>query len=149
MGFKQTPEHRYGKGSYHQIGLVRGQFGRVPMAQWVKFIQDAGFDGWEEASWELDRDLDRCATDAGAEAVAKERVDLAKRHGLEIFTVAVHLQGQALGDEPSAKTLQFVSKKSEAHSAYKAWRDKGNHPPRTDPYHVPEEVGRLIHEQAA
>ena len=106
MGFKQTSEHRYGKGSYHQIGLVRGQFGNVPMDKWLAFVQQTGFDGWEEASWELD--LNRCATDAGAKAYAKERVGLAKKHGLEIFTVAAHLQGQALGDEPSAKTLQFV-----------------------------------------
>ena len=89
---------------------------------------------------------DRCDTDAGAEAYAKERVDLAKKHGLEIFTVADHLQGQALGDEPSAKTLQFVG--GEAVEAYKAWRDKGNKPPRTDPYFVPDEVGKLIHQQA-
>ncbi|MGE3807039.1 MAG: hypothetical protein AB7K24_20435, partial [Gemmataceae bacterium] len=81
MGFKQTSKHRYGKASYHQIGLVRGQFGNVDMAAWVKFIQEAGFDGWEEASWELE--LGRCSTDKGAEEVAKERVDLAKKHGLE------------------------------------------------------------------
>ena len=47
MGFKQTATHRFGKASYHQIGLVRGQFGNVPMDQWLKFIQDTGFDGWE------------------------------------------------------------------------------------------------------
>lgn len=145
MGFKQTDTHRYGKASYHQIGLVRGQFGNVPMDKWVKFVQEAGFDGWEEASWELD--LDKCGTDAGAEAYAKERVDLAKKHGLEIFTVAVHLQGQSLGDEPSAKTLQFTG--GEAVQAYKAWRDKGNQPPRTDPYFVPEEVGKLVHAQSS
>jgi sugar phosphate isomerase/epimerase len=145
MGFKQTDTHRYGKGSYHQIGLVRGQFGNVPMDKWLKFVQEAGFDGWEEASWELD--LDKCGTDAGAEGYAKERVDLAKKHGVEIFTVAVHLQGQALGDEPSAKTLQFTG--GEAVQAYKAWRDKGNQPPRTNPYFVPEEVGKLIHAQSS
>lgn len=144
MGYKQTAEHRFGKGSYHQIGLVRGQFGNVPMDGWVKFIQESGFDGWEEASWELD--LKRCATDAGAEAYAKERFDFAKKHGLEIFTIASHLQGQALGDEPSAKTLQFIG--GEAVEAYKAWRSKGNKPPRTDPYYVPDEVGKMIHEQA-
>jgi sugar phosphate isomerase/epimerase len=145
MGFKQTATHRFGKASYHQIGLVRGQFGNVPMDKWVQFLQTTGFDGWEEASWELD--LNRCATDAGAEAYAKERVDLAKKHGLEIFTVAGHLQGQALGDEPSAKTLQFVG--GEPVAAYKAWRDKGNKPPRTNPYYVPDEVGRMIHDKAA
>jgi sugar phosphate isomerase/epimerase len=146
MGHKQTPKHRFGKASYHQIGLVRGQFGNVPFAEWVKFVQDSGFDGWEEASWELD--LRKCDSDAGAEAYAKERYDLAKKHGLEIFTVATHLQGQCLGDEPSAKTLNFCSDKGEAKAAYKAWRDKGNQLPRTDPYYVPDDVGRLLHQEA-
>jgi sugar phosphate isomerase/epimerase len=144
MGFKQTDTHRYGKGSYHQIGLVRGQFGNMPMEPWVKFVGDAGFDGWEEASWELD--LARCDTDAGAEAYAKERHALAQKHGLEIFTIATHLQGQALGDEPTAKTLQFVG--GEAVEAYKSWRAKGNNPPRTDPYYVPPEVAKLVQQQS-
>ena len=144
MGYKQTAQHRNGKASYHQIGLVRGQFGNVPMAQWLQFVQNTGFDGWEEASWELD--VGRCGTDAGAEAYAKERVDLARKHGLEIFTVAGHLQGQALGDEPSAKTLQFIG--GEPVAAYKAWRDKGNKPPRTDPYYVPDDVGKMIQDKA-
>src|SRR5260370_8730690 len=107
MGFKQTVPHRFGKGSYHQIGLVRGQFGNVPMAQWLKFIQEAGFDGWEEASWELE--LGKCGTDQGPEAYAKERVELAKKHGLEIYTVSRHFHGQPLGDDPTAKTLQSFS----------------------------------------
>ena len=146
MGFHQTPAHKNGKGSFHQIGLVRGQFGNVPEPQWLKFIQESGFDGWEEASWELD--LRRCDTDAGAAAYAKERADLAKVHGLEIFSVATHLQGQVLGDEPSAKTLNFCSGKGEAKAAYKAWRAAGNNPPRTDPYFVPAEVGKLVHAEA-
>jgi sugar phosphate isomerase/epimerase len=146
MGFKQTATHRYGKGSYHQIGLVRGQFGNVPYEPWVKFVQNAGFDGWEEASWELD--LRQCDTDAGAATYAKQRVDLAKKHGLEIFTVATHLQGQCLGDEPSAKTLNFLGDSTEAKQAYKAWRSAGNNPPRTDPMFVPDNVGKLIHEQS-
>ncbi len=146
MGFKQTPQHKNGKASYHQIGLVRGQFGNVPMDRWVKFIADTGFDGWEEASWELD--LRRCDSDADAAKYAQERVDLAKRHGLEIFTVAVHLQGQVLGDEPSAKTLNFCNPKGEARQAYRDWRKAGNNPPRTDPYYVPPEVGKLVHQEA-
>ena len=143
MGFKQTPAHRNGKGSFHQIGLVRGQFGNVDFGQWIKFLQETGFDGWEEASWELD--LRKCDTDAGALAYAQERLSLAKSHGLEIFTVATHLQGQALGDEPSAKTLQFIG--GDAVKAYGEWR-KSNSPPRTDPYYVPESVGKLIQQQA-
>ena len=146
MGFHQTPTHKNGKGSFHQIGLVRGQFGNIPEAPWLKFIADAGFDGWEEASWELD--LRKCDTDTGAAAYAAERLALAEPHGLEIFTVATHLQGQVLGDEPSAKTLNFCSGKGEAKAAYKAWRVAGNNPPRTDPYFVPSEVAKLVHAEA-
>ena len=143
MGFNQTPTHKNGKGSFHQIGLVRGQFGNVPMEPVAQVSRTTpGFDGWEEASWELDlRPLRHRRR--RRQATPRERVDLAKKHGLEIFTVAAHLQGQALGDEPTAKTLQFVG--GEAVEAYKAWRDKGNNPPRTDPYFVPPEVGKLIH----
>ncbi len=36
--------------SHHLIGLVRGQFGDVPEAEWLDFITAAGFGGWEEAS---------------------------------------------------------------------------------------------------
>ena len=46
MSYKQTAKHRNGKGSFHQIGLVRGQFGNIPEAKWIPFIQDSGFDGW-------------------------------------------------------------------------------------------------------
>jgi sugar phosphate isomerase/epimerase len=146
MGFRQTAAHKSGKGSFHQVGLVRGQFGNVPEAQWLTFIADAGFDGWEEASWELD--LRQCDTDAGAAAYATKRVDLAKQHGLEIFTVACHLQGQVLGDEPSAKTLNFCAGNGDAKAAYKAWRKAGNNPPRTDPYFVPDEVATLVRQEA-
>src|SRR5215813_9075784 len=139
MALKQTAQHKFGKGSYHQIGLVRGQFGNVPFPSWINFIAHSGFDGWEEASWELD--LRKCDTDDGAAAYARERIKLAQQHGLEIFTVAVHLQGQALGDEPSAKTLQFLGGETPARQAYRAWRSKGQQPPRTDPYFVPDDVG--------
>lgn len=146
MAFRQTAQHKNGKSSFHQIGLVRGQFGNVPFDRWLSFLHKAGFDGWEEASWELD--LRRCDTDAGAAGYATERLAMAAKHGLEIFTVAVHLQGQCLGDEPSAKTLQFLNPQSDARQAYKAWRTKGNQPPRTDPYFVPDDVGKLIQAEA-
>ena len=65
MGFHQTKTHRSGKHSYHQIGLVRGQFGDIPEDTWLDFLAKNGFDGWEEASWELD--LPQCDTESGAE----------------------------------------------------------------------------------
>ena len=144
MGHHQTKTHRRGKHSYHQIGLVRGQFGNVPEDAWLDWIAETGFDGWEEASWELD--LNRCGDDAGAKAYAAERVAKAKKRGLEILSVAAHLQGQALGDEPSAKTMQFLG--GESVEAYARWRAAGNNPPRTDPFYVPPEVAEIARRQA-
>jgi len=144
MGHHQTKTHRSGKGSHHQIGLVRGQFGNIPEDKWLDWLKATGFDGWEEASWELE--LGRCATDAGAKEYAAQRVGKAKQHKLEIFSVAAHLQGQALGDEPSAKTLQFLG--GESVEAYARWRKAGNQPPRTDPFYVPPEVGEIARRQA-
>jgi sugar phosphate isomerase/epimerase len=145
MGHHQTSKHRPGKHSYHQIGLVRGQFGNVPEEQWLDWIAKTGFDGWEEASWELD--LARCGDDAGAKAYAEERVGKAKKRGMEILSIAAHLQGQALGDEPSAKTLQFLG--GESVEAYAKWRAAGNNPPRTNPYFVPDDVAEIARKQAA
>ncbi|HEV3138484.1 MAG TPA: hypothetical protein VGZ26_11285, partial [Pirellulales bacterium] len=145
MGHHQTKTHRHGKHSYHQIGLVRGQFGNVPEDAWLDWIAGIGCDGWEEASWELD--LKRCADDAGARVYATERVAKARKRGLEILSVAAHLQGQALGDEPSAKTIQFLG--GESVEAYSRWRAAGNNPPRTDPLYVPSEVAEITRRQAA
>ena len=144
MGHHQTATHRPGKHSYHQIGLVRGQFGNVPEDQWLDWIAGVGFDGWEEASWELD--LARCGDDAGAKAYAEQRVGKARERGMEILSLAAHLQGQALGDEPSAKTLQFLG--GECVDAYARWRAVGNHPPRTDPFYVPDDVAQIARKQA-
>jgi sugar phosphate isomerase/epimerase len=144
MGHHQTKTHRRGKHSHHQIGLVRGQFGNVPEEKWLDWIAETGFDGWEEASWELD--LARCGDDAGAKKYAEERVGKAKKRGMEILSIAAHLQGQALGDEPSAKTLQFLG--GACVEAYSKWRAAGNHPPRTDPFYVPDDVAEIARRQA-
>ncbi|MFN5755952.1 MAG: hypothetical protein ACK48M_04040, partial [Planctomycetia bacterium] len=66
--------------SPHLIGLVRGQFGDIPETEWLDFIASAGFDGWEEAAWELD--LAECDTAAGVKAAAADRVALARDRGL-------------------------------------------------------------------
>ena len=144
MGHRQTAQHRKGRDSYHQVGLVRGQFGDIEHGDWIKFLNKAGFDGYEECSWLCE--LDRCDSYERAGEYATELLKKVRRGDLEIFALSVHLQWQALGDEPSAKTLGLVG--GEAREAYVAWREAGHTPPRTNPYYVPEEVGRLIHEEA-
>ena len=142
MGFKQTPRtDRQGLVPPDRPG-PRAVRQRADGQVGASSSQDAGFDGWEEASWELD--LRRCDTDAGAAAYAKERVDLAKKHGLEIFTVAAHLQGQVLGDEPTRQDAA-VHRPARRGRRTRRGAGKGNKPPRTDPYFVPDEVGKLVH----
>jgi len=145
-GFCQmkSGKHEPGQFGYFPLGLVRGQFGAMRMDYWLQFLKENGFDGYEHASWELE--LGRCADNDGAKAYAEMLYQDAQAFGLKIFSLAVHLQGQALGDEPSAKTLQFVG--GQAVEMYKQWRQAGNEPPRHDPYYVPPEVGVQIHKQA-
>lgn len=144
MGYRQTSEHRQGRGSWHQIGLVRGQFGAMPMEDWLRLVRSFDFDGYEAASWELS--LGKKMDDVAVEKMAGEVYAAAKQHDLQIFSVAAHLQGQALGDEPSVKTLQFVG--GEAVEAYCAWRQNGNNPPIEDPFFVPVLVADMIRVQA-
>ena len=42
MGYHQTASHKNGKGSFHQIGLVRGQFGNVPFDAWGPYTIENG-----------------------------------------------------------------------------------------------------------
>ena len=147
MGHKQTAQHVPGRHSYHQIGLVRGQFGHMRDMEFLEFLREAGFDGYEEACWLLD--LGKCRNDTEASAYAQERAGLlggVGSPGLGVFSVAAHLPGQALGDEPSAKTLQFLG--GESVEAYGKWRSGGNSPPRNDPFFVPSHVANIARQQA-
>ncbi|PIR93172.1 hypothetical protein COT99_02150 [Candidatus Falkowbacteria bacterium CG10_big_fil_rev_8_21_14_0_10_43_10] len=148
MGFKQTPKHVNGNGSFHQIGIVQGQMcGPYPnRLDFLKVVgkNGIGFDAVELAGWTLD--LAVSATNEGAEAHAKALLQECQNEGLIIATIAAHLPGQVLGDEPAAETLQFQS--GEPVEAYVAWRKAGNVPPENDPYYVPPDVGEKMRAKA-
>ena len=143
-GFRQTRVHVSGKKSHHQIGLVQGQFGRLPLTAFLDKLVEFGFDGFELASWGVD--LSRAATLDGAKALAGEIMAEVSARGLAIFSVAAHLQGQVLGDEPSTLGLQFQGGKPV--ELYNAWREAGNVPPKNDPYFVPPDVAEAMVVQA-
>lgn len=141
MAFTQTPKgHRKGKKSYHQIGLMHAQFGGTA-EEFLTLAAGHDFDVVELAAWQLDLGL--CKDDAGAMMYANALVACAKHHGLEVAVLATHTYGQVLGDEVSAKTIQFLPKESETVQAYVAWRDAGNNPPTSDPFYVPPDVAKL------
>ena len=145
MGFKQTDTHRFGKAF-----VPPDRPGPRPVRQraedeWLKFIAD-----------------DRLRRLGGGELGARPAPVRHRRRRRRPTprSASTWPRSTAWRSSPSpptckarpwatsrrAKTLQFIG--GEAVAAYKAWRDKGNKPPRTDPYFVPDEVGKLIHEQA-
>ena len=134
----RPPQHKNGKARYHQIGLVRGQFGNVPEDKWIKFIADTGFDGWEEATLgtrpaqvrhrRRRRRLRQGTRRPGQEA---RPGDLHRRHP--------PARPGAWATSRPPRRSSSARGKGEAKAAYKAWRDEGNNPPRTDPYFVPDE----------
>ena len=119
---------------------IRQRAGR----QLAELVADTGFDGWEEASWELD--LKRC-TDDRRRGVCQGACRQAKKHGLEIFTVAAH----------SARSGTRRRAYRQDAAIYRRRSGRGVHQvagqaataPRTNPYFVPDEVGEIIHQQAA
>ena len=144
MGHHQTREHRRGQHSHHQIGLVRGQFGNVPEDKWLGWLADTGFDGWEEASWELD--LAAAAPIKGPKNMPPSAWPKPRATSWKSSRSPRICKARRLGDEPSAKTLQFLGGESVA--AYAAWRAAGNNPPRTDPFYVPPDVAAIAQKQA-
>ena len=148
MAFTQTPKgHKSGDRSYHQIGLMHAQFDMSPEGFMI-LSQKLGFDVSEIAAWSCD--LDRCNNDEEAAEYASALVSAArsvnKNH--EIAVLATHILGQVLGDEVSAKTLQFLPGECDAVKAYGKWRAEGNSPPVYDPYFVPRHVADMAHEEA-
>ena len=109
MGHQQTKQHRPGKHSYHQIGLVRGQFGNVPEEKWLDWIAATGFDGWEEASWELA--LDRCGDDAGRQKYAEERVAAARSTAWKSFRSPATCKGKSWGTSPRPRRCSLLAAK--------------------------------------
>lgn len=142
VAFRQTREHVRGKYSYHQIACFTGQ----PISSFdgnlealLRFMgETAKLDAVELASWQLG--LRRADTDEGAKAYAAELIALCKKYGLDIVSLAAHLQGQCLGDRASLKTIGFQG--GEVMKAYEAWLATST-PPEDDPYRVPDHVAEM------
>ena len=56
-----------------------------------------GYDGLEIACWGDHLDVERAAND---DSYVQERLDLLKRHNLQLFAISNHLNGQAVCDDP-------------------------------------------------
>ncbi|MFV2196855.1 sugar phosphate isomerase/epimerase family protein [Nocardiopsis sp. LOL_012] len=78
------------------ITLFTGQWADLPFEEVVRLAGEWGYDGLEIACWGDHLDPWRWDDDAYVQG----RLDLLHEHGLSVWTIANHLKGQAVCDDP-------------------------------------------------
>ena len=75
------------------VTLFTGQWADLPIETMCKKAKSFGYDGIELACWG-----DHFEVDKADEAYCKARIELLKKHGLELYSISNHLVGQAVCD---------------------------------------------------
>ncbi|PWD51072.1 AP endonuclease [Serinibacter arcticus] len=79
------------------ITLFTGQWADLPFEEVARLAGEWGFDGLELAAWGDHLDVWRAAED---DDYVADRLAILERNGLKVWTVANHLKGQAVCDDP-------------------------------------------------
>ena len=79
------------------ITLFTGQWADLPFEEVARLAGEWGYDGLEIASWGDHLDVWRAAED---DAYVQNRLDILEKNGLKVYTIANHLKGQAVCDDP-------------------------------------------------
>ncbi len=79
------------------VTLFTGQWADLPFEEVARLAGEWGYDGLEIACWGDHLDVRRAATDPGYVA---DRKAILERNGLQVWTIANHLTGQAVCDDP-------------------------------------------------
>ncbi len=79
------------------ITLFTGQWADLPFEEVARLAGEWGYDGLEIACWGDHLDPWQAAED---DAYVQNRLDILERNGLKVFTIANHLKGQAVCDDP-------------------------------------------------
>src|SRR5690625_607694 len=79
------------------ITLFTGQWADLPFEEVCRLAGQWGYDGLEIACWGDHLDANRAATD---DDYVAEKLATLEKNGLEVFTIANHLKGQAVCDDP-------------------------------------------------
>lgn len=87
------------------ITLYTGQWADLPLEEVAELAAGWGYDGLELACWGDHLDVVRAATEP--DYVADRKAILA-RHGLQVWTLASHLVGQAVCDDPIDERHQDI-----------------------------------------
>ncbi|MBL7111044.1 MAG: sugar phosphate isomerase/epimerase [Bacteroidales bacterium] len=75
------------------ITLFTGQWADLPLEELCKKAVEFGYDGLELACWG-----DHFEVDKADDAYCKAKLDLLKKHNLQLFAISTHLVGQAVCD---------------------------------------------------
>ena len=79
------------------VTLFTGQWADLPFTEVCRLASEWGYDGLEIACWGDHLDVERVVTD---DAYRDERLALLAEHGLAVYTISNHLNGQAVCDDP-------------------------------------------------
>ena len=78
------------------ITLFTGQWADLPFEEVARLAGEWGYDGLEIACWGDHIDVSRWDDDE----YVQSRLDILERNGLKVWTIANHLAGQAVCDDP-------------------------------------------------
>ena len=79
------------------ITLFTGQWADLPFEEVCRLAGEWGYDGLEIACWGDHLDPNRAATD---DDYVAEKLAILEKNGLQVWTIANHLKGQAVCDDP-------------------------------------------------
>ncbi len=84
-------------GTPRPVTLFTGQWADLPFEDVARMAGDWGFDGLEIACWGDHLDPVRAARD---DEYVQDRLRILKENNLAVHAIAIHLTGQAVGDDP-------------------------------------------------
>lgn len=87
------------------ITLFTGQWADLPFEEVCRLASGWGYDGLDVACWGDHLDPWAAAED---DAYVAEKLDLLKRHDLQLFAISNHLKGQAVCDDPIDERHQRI-----------------------------------------
>src|SRR3979409_1329960 len=79
------------------VTLFTGQWADLPFDEVCRLASGWGYDGLEIACWGDHFEVDKALAD---DNYVSDRLDILKRHNLEVFAISCHLTGQAVCDHP-------------------------------------------------
>ncbi len=79
------------------VTLFTGQWADLPFEEVCRLASGWGYDGLEIACWGDHLDVERAATD---DSYIPGRREILEKHGLAVFAIPNHLNGQAVCDDP-------------------------------------------------